>query len=706
MNLIEQARRQINRLAEEIAHLSEMDLAPAEYYGEFLQRLLTAIAAPAGAVWVRTPQGNLQLQYQINMRQVGLDNAENGRQSHDELLRHAAMKGQPGMVAPQSGLGPPEGGGVAAGNPTDYVVLIAPIMVDKQVAGLVEIWQDPNRGPEAQRGFLNFMVKMAAMASSYTRNHQLRQMVGQQAVWTQLEAFARQIHGSLNPTEVAYLIANEGRRLVECDRVSIGQRRGKRPHVEAISGADVVEKRSNLVQLMRTLFERVMTWGEKLIYTGTKDDTLPPDVNKALDAYLAESNSKLLVVLPLRDERETNTKKPPRSALMMECFEPAASPEQLVARLEVVGRHSTSALYNAAEHKRIPMRFVWAPLAKVQEGLGGKARAILALIGVLLLILIACMIFVPYPLKMEAKGQLQPVKRRWIYSPIDAQVVKFMEGVAPGKRVRKDQVLIQMHDVQTGLKIISLQAEIERNAQQANELSQKLNDQSFARQAGPAEKARLISDRIQAEAQRDAKKAELEELVKRTNADRQNPGVFRLKSPIDGIVLSSDNFTETLTLKGVKPNEPLLRLGFPGVPNEQGENNLADWEIELKIPQKHIGQVLSAYQTNDPREELDVDLLVKSMPTQTFKGKLPRYKVAREAQPNRDDNNEAEPVVLAWVRIHPINGDIPPEYQLPPKVLLTGAEVHAKVRCGSHALGYSLFYGVWEFCYEKIVFFF
>src|SRR5688572_31026004 len=92
---IEEARRQINRLAEEIAQLSETELSPAEYYGEFLQRLMTAIAAPAGAVWIRTPQGNLQLQYQINMRQVGLDRFPNSRQMHDELLRQVAMGGQP-----------------------------------------------------------------------------------------------------------------------------------------------------------------------------------------------------------------------------------------------------------------------------------------------------------------------------------------------------------------------------------------------------------------------------------------------------------------------------------------------------------------------------------------------------------------------------------------------------------------------------------
>ena len=140
---------------------------------------------------------------------------------------------------------------------------------------------------------------MAGLASVYARNHQLRQMSGQQQLWIQLEAFARQAHNSLNPMEVAYSVANEGRRLVECDRMSVAVRRGKKTTIEAISGADVVEKRSNLVQRMRRLTDRVIVWGEKLVYNGNRDDSLPPDVLDALDHYLAESNSKLLVILPL-----------------------------------------------------------------------------------------------------------------------------------------------------------------------------------------------------------------------------------------------------------------------------------------------------------------------------------------------------------------------------------------------------------------------
>jgi hypothetical protein len=681
---LEQTRKQINRLVEEIARLSETDMSPSDYYGEFLQRVLTAVAAPAGAVWVRTPQGHLQLQYQINIRQAGLDRSETDRQTHDELLRLAAQMGRPQMVPPRSGTGASEEGKPAPGNPTDYVILLAPIMVDKQVAGLVEVWQDADRNPNAQQGFLQFITRMAELASSYTRNHQLRSMVGQQTLWTQLESFARQIHGSLNPMEVGYHVANEGRRLIDCDRVSVAQRRGKKAHIEAISGADIVEKRSNLVRLMATLFDKVLAWGEKLIYQGTKDDSLPPAVLQALDAYLAESNSKLLVVLPLKDERESESKKPPRSGLMMECFDPAQSPEQLVARLEVVGRHAASALYNAAEHRRIPMRFIWQPIAKVQEGLGGKARAIIISIAAGLFLLLLLFVFVPYPLKMDSKGQLLPKERRFIYTPVEGKIDHFM--VEPGQPVMKDQDLILMHDVQLEERMRKLEAEIAAAREEEANLDQQLQN------AKPEQRLNLSAEKVSKSITRDFKTKELDAIRERVHAVPGKPGFFHIVSPIDGIVLNQ-SFREELTNKSVKPNEPILRIG-----DKDGS-----WEIELKIPQKHIGQILRAFETNKT-DILDVDLILKSMPTRTYKGKLLRKDVGGEANPNREDTSDAEPVVLAYVQIE--GEDIKEPLANDKGLLVTGTEAVAKVRCGNHAMGYSLFYGVWEFFYEKVVFFF
>jgi hypothetical protein len=589
-------------------------------------------------------------------------------------------------LPPNSSAGPQEGNAPAPGNPTAFDVLLVPIIID-QVAGLVEVWQAPGRNPNAIQGFLQFLTRMAHLASLYMKNHKLRHIVGQQQVWTQLESFARQIHASLNPTEVAYIVANESRRLIDCDRVSVAVRIARRPQIEAISGADVVEKRSNLVQLMRALVEQVMRWGEKLVYTGSQDDTLPPKVLEALDGFLAESNSKLLVIMPLRDEREKESKRPPRAALIMECFEPSVTAEQLIARMEVVARHATSALYNSVEHKRIPGRWVWVPLARVQEGLGGKARAIMTLIALGLALLIAMFVLVPYPLKMEAKGQLLPQERRWLYSPVEGKVVQFPREIEPGVNVTRGEPLARLHDMRLEAQMIELESAIHESRQKVAAFREAYNNATTFQ-------ARLDATEHIAEENgvADSKQRQLEALRMRTDADLSQPGDYYLRAPIDGTVLNW-GFQEKFIGKEVKPTDQILRIG-----NKSGR-----WEIELRIPQKHIGQVLQAFEKNHNRD-LDVDLLVLSAPTHVYKGKLSRNSIAGEAVPNTEDTNESEPIVLGSIRID--GDDIAKTDQLPPDLLLTGTEVHSRIRCGNRAMGYSLFYGLWEFFYEKVVFFF
>ena len=126
--------------------------------------------------------------------------------------------------------------------------------------------------------------------------------------------------------------------------------------------------------------------------------------------------------------------------------------------------------------------------------------------------------------------------------------------------------------------------------------------------------------------------------------------------------------------------------------------------MRLKIPEKHIGQVKSAFPKNEADPKLDVDLLVMSHPTQKFRGVLYKSRLAGEATPNRDDHNESAPVVVAYVSLD--DRSIPEELRVPRDYITTGVEVHAKILCGNHAMGYSLFYGLWEFLYEKVVFFF
>ena len=66
---VEETKQQIRGLVGEIAALTRQELEPAVFYGEFLQRVITALAAVGGAVWVLR-DNELRLTYQINLRQA------------------------------------------------------------------------------------------------------------------------------------------------------------------------------------------------------------------------------------------------------------------------------------------------------------------------------------------------------------------------------------------------------------------------------------------------------------------------------------------------------------------------------------------------------------------------------------------------------------------------------------------------------------
>jgi hypothetical protein len=228
--------------------------------------------------------------------------------------------------------------------------------------------------------------------------------------------------------------------------------------------------------------------------------------------------------------------------------------------------------------------------------------------------------------------------------------------------------------------------------------------------------AEIRPKKIEAERDLRVKRAELENLLTGLAPVAGKPGHFYVKSPrftapdnvrrqryrqLNSLDLSrrgewtvlTPELHEHLAGKTFDPSTPLMRLGD----EESG------WEVEAKLPQKHLHQIMSAYKRLNVKT-LEVDLLVRSDPTRTFKGRLHYNRIGGEASPVKDDNNEAEPVLTAYISID--DADIPEDQRIPRELLITGTEVLLKVRCGDAALGYSLFYGVWEFFCEKVLFFF
>jgi hypothetical protein len=707
--------RQIEGAFEDAAKLAGSNLPPTDFYAQFLNRTLTAIDAPAGAVWLRTPQGFLQVACQINLDKVGLESKRGGRQCHNEVLRQVfqAAPPRPIILEPNGRLapGPGEPGPVPPANLTDHFALFAPIIAtDKQTLGVLEVFQNPTHDPRLYPAFLNYAFQMAGYASQYNHFITARAGSGAERTFTQIESFARLIHGTLNPTEVAYHVANEGRKLIECDRMCVGIRYARRKvTVEAVSGADVVEKASTHVRRLRWLMEAVLQWGEPLVFKGAKNTGLPPDVATALDDYLNESQPKLLIVQPIRDEREKDLTKPTRSVIVLESFNPPEQTEPLVQRLEVIGKHAAPALYNAAELKRVPLKFLWWPLAKLQEGIGGKSKFYTIAGAILLSILIAVMIVVPYPLRMEAKGQLLPVEIAQIYPP--------KEGIVRDIRVKPGDMIDPKYPA------VSLySSDLQKDYFQAQDKLIQANSEITTRvgalnRLGSGEQYKETRITLETELERAkitqvAALKEIEAITVQYNGDPAHAGHFRAIAPQFNPKLArpknsskwtvlNDDRRENLLGRSMRPHEELLRIG-----NLEG-----NWHIELKIPQRNIGQIMKAFV--DPelykvdaagKKYLDVDVLLKSQSEHSYGGRLYRDDIAAQAVPNKNEHDENEPVVTAYVKLN-LN-DFTPDELIPTEQFVTGLEVSTRIRCGKHALGYSLFHGVWEWFYEKVVFFF
>ncbi len=397
--------------------------------------------------------------------------------------------------------------------------------------------------------------------------------------------------------------------------------------------------------------------------------------------------------MPLSDERDKDKKKLARSALLLECFEPIAPLEVYLGKLEVVAKHAAPALYNSAEYYRVPMRWIWMPIAYVQDGMGGQAKAITYSVIAGLVALICVLLFVPYPLKVDASGKIWPINRREVYSPAPGEIIAYASGLKSGDAVDPRSELITMFDLKLAEQIQGLRQEIAVAENKIRILGAGGNAGAGGAGAGDRENEIALNE---AKVTLDAKQSMLKDLLQRTNADPAHPGRFVIRPPMAGVVLSA-NFKEHIG-KRVQPNEPLLKVGAANLKNPK----TGEWELELKIPQKHVGQVLLAFQRKGAKDEIDVDFLIDLQKTRVFTGKLHKTKIAKQADPGQNAQAEPEPVVLAWVRIS--GDDIPKHERLPIDLLLAGTDVHTRIRCGNYASGYSLFYGLWEFIYEKVVF--
>ncbi len=177
---VENTKRQIRTLVNEIADLSKSGCEPHEFYPAVLQRIVAALAAPGGAVWL-VDGGALKLSYQVQTQPAEIAEDTEASKAHLRLLGQLMQQAKPELVPPNAAFG--DQGQMA--NPTAFLLVLAPLMAGTKPVGIIEVFQRPDTQVDAQRGYLRFIEHIAKLITDWLKGHALQEVSSRQQLWQQ-----------------------------------------------------------------------------------------------------------------------------------------------------------------------------------------------------------------------------------------------------------------------------------------------------------------------------------------------------------------------------------------------------------------------------------------------------------------------------------------------------------------------------------------
>jgi hypothetical protein len=587
------------------------------------------------------------------------------------LLQEVLSSGEARLVPPLSGSGDSD----AAGNPTNTLLVLAPMKTDDSVEGVLEVFQRPDAQVNSQQGYRRFLLQMSELVGDWLKSRKLRHFSDRQSMWAKIDQFSKEIHNSLDIKDTAYTIANEGRRLIGCDRVSVTVTRGNRQVVEAVSGQDTMDTRSNIVSMLRNLATRVCATGEPLWYNGSMQD-LPPQVEQALEAYVDESHTKSLAVLPLFKTSIWKQKKSEDlggeaqakyqsdrgeviGSVIIEQIDSVQSRELVAPRAELVCQHSARALGNAIEHNGLFLMPLWRTIGQSRALVTARHLPKTLLISGLIIGTLLALFLIPKEFQLKADGTLQPEIRKEVFFGANGEVAEVL--VDHGQFVKQGDLLVQLENHELEQELLRVRYDLAAAKESLQSLErQQINSRMALDPRLAAQRVELL-EKITGYVKQIAV---LEEKVKR----------LKVLSPIDGRVTSWDVVNQLR-------NRPVM-IGNLAM---EVANPTGPWELVVHLPDNRVGHLIRAQQETQ-REDLPVSFVLKSHTGESFSGTL--FEV-QEAATLHDQHGHGYRVRIKLDKTELLG-------RLGLDELKQGTEVVAKIACGRRSAAYCWFHELIE----------
>ncbi|MCA9147827.1 MAG: HlyD family efflux transporter periplasmic adaptor subunit [Planctomycetales bacterium] len=478
------------------------------------------------------------------------------------------------------------------------------------------------------------------------------------------------LYESLDWNTTTFNVVNEARELLQCDRVTLLCKRGSTFRVNGVSGQVQFEPRANVIKRLELLTTRVMAWGETF-HVPTRE-TLPPQIDEPLQAYLDESPTRVMEIVPLLTQQgdqvtESRSHQQPWAALVIEGFR---APELIASSAQIQGlcEAAAVALQHADEYRHIFLRPLWKGLGNI--ALASRYRTMRRLVSLIVMVSLAALTFYPATYQVAARGAIEPQLQRVVYAPSGGVTSDVM--VSHGDRVSQGDVLLQLENAELSARITEILGQI----QIANQQISSVRSLRLGRETrdASAELGRMAGEEQRLERQLVSLQTQLELL-------RDQERELTVRSPIDGVVVTWD-VERQLGTRPIERGQRLVTVADVAGP----------WQLRLRVADKHAGAIRQARQRQladaKAQGQLAVAFVLGTDPRRIHRGQV--SSISDAAQPNETRDTELQ--VTAAI-------DDP--------TLRTAAHVSAEVRatiaCGQAPLGYVWFHEIVDYVYSRII---
>lgn len=623
--------------------------------------------------------------------QIGLSEVQ-----HGELLQQAITQGRCLTILPQPSVKHEAGEKQAAA-----VLLIAPLRRG-EVADVIELFVPAGLTDERYNQQAANLMSLCQLASKHaaafaveahqdksyrdarandSENENSNHAPAKRISPSQLDEYVHQLHRSLDLTETVRQVANEARRILDCDRVTVIRSHGRRQQIVAVSGQPSVNRRSNNVLTLQTLAGRILPTRQPFWFPAESE--LPGEIQQPLDEYLNLAGSRSLIVVPIFDQPQPLLEPPkpvpfhPRviGGIVIEQFSNQWVREDVDQAVEIVTRHAADAFRNAHRHRQLFLYPLWKWLGKSKVVVAARniTKTAAATAGLLLASLLLA--FYPADFKVACEGVIVPANRSKVFAQVDGVVAEI--AVSHGSLVAAGDTLLTLSNVE-------LQSEAEVLTGRIKELVEEIkttetllltlrseDDADIGQQSLNAQKAELRSYQRQLEL--------INETVER----------LRVVSPRAGQVVTW-NLEDRFRLRPVSRGEVLMEVVDTG----------GEWQLELDLPDRDIGHVRQALRLAEAKEAtttqsvaakqnqpagLPVEFILAAAPEHVRYGRVIEIASTTEVSP---DKGQTVRVKVAIAR-----EDLDIEQ--------AQSGVSANIVCGRTSLGYALLHGVGEFVQKQ-----